>query len=81
MNSINEQINVWVFFKGKLVSPYIFFWKDRQIKIDKINLMHQTLMGDDVLLHFSVSSEGNFYRIMFNTSSLKWFLEELEEGN
>ena len=80
MLEIFEPINVWVFFKGGQPQPYLFFWKQRQIKIDKINLVHTTRNGSAPAYHFSVSSGGNFYKLAFNIADLKWFLEAVEEG-
>lgn len=81
MLELLEPINVWVFFKGNLIQPYIFFWGSRKIKVDKINLVHTTKDGDSTIYHFSISSEdGNFYRLGFNLKTLKWFLEEVGEG-
>ena len=79
MLSLNEPINVWVFFKCNLIQPHIFFWKNRQIKVEKINLVHTTKNGSSETLHFSVSSGGNFYRLAFDIATLKWFLEAVEE--
>ena len=79
MLEILEPINVWVLFKGSLIQPWCFFWKSRQIKIDKINLVHTSKEGSTTFYHFSVSSMGNFYRLKFDTQSLKWFLEAVEE--
>lgn len=76
---ILEPISVWVFFKGGQVQPHIFFWNGRQIKIEKINLVHTTKNGQSPTYHFSVSSGGNFYRLAFDLESLKWFLEAVEE--
>ena len=76
---ILEPINVWVFFKGGHLEPHTFFWGQRQIKIDKINLVHTTRNGNYPAYHFSVSSGGNFYRLAFNPVDLKWFLEAVEE--
>lgn len=78
---LNESINVWVLFKGNLIQPLVFFWKNRQIKVDKINLVHTTKTGDSLFYHFSLSSGGNFYRLKFDLKNLKWFLEEVEEGD
>jgi len=80
MLEILEPINVWVFFKGGTLQPHTFFWKQRQIKVEKINLVHTTKNGQSLTYHFSVSSGGNFYRLAFDTDSLKWFLEGVEEG-
>lgn len=76
---ILEPVNVWVFFKDKGAEPYLFFWHNRQVKIDKINFIHKTKNGSSQFYHFSVSSQGNFYRLGFDVSSLKWFLEAVEE--
>lgn len=76
---IAEQINVWVLFKGSLIQPWCFFWHGRQIKIDKINLVHTSKEGSKVFYHFSCLGEGNFYRLRFDTNSLKWFLDAVEQ--
>lgn len=79
MVEVCDPINVWVFFEKGQIRPYIFFWNKRRIAIDKINLIHQSREGNKDLYHFSVSSGGNFYRLGFNGSSLKWVLEAVEE--
>ena len=81
MNAVNEGVNVWVLFKGSSVQPWCFFWKNRQIKVDKINLVHTSKMGSNLFYHFSVSSNGNFYRLKFDAGKLKWFLEEVDDSS
>lgn len=80
MLQISESINVWVFFKGNLIQPHTFFWKSRQIKIEKVNLVHTSKEGSNIFYHFSVSSGGNFYRLKFDSQKLNWFIEAVEEG-
>lgn len=77
---IFEPINVWVFFKQNLVQPYLFFWNNRPIKVSKINFVHTSKNGSSLFYHFSVSSDSNFYKLCFDSSKLKWFLEAVEEG-
>lgn len=79
MFEILEPINVWVFFKGTLVQPFMFFWQNRQIKIEKVNFIHTSKDGATTFYHFSVSSAGNFYRLKFDTKNLKWFISGVEE--
>lgn len=74
-----DEINVWVFFKGSQVQPWCFFWKGRQIKVEKINLVHTSRDGASTFYHFSISSGGNFYRLKFDTKKLKWSLEGVDE--
>lgn len=79
MFELSEPINVWVFFKGTSITPYVFFWRKRRIKIESVNLVHTSKDGNDgVFYHFSVSSGGNFYRLRFELKSLKWFIETVE---
>ncbi|OGE62065.1 hypothetical protein A2967_00210 [Candidatus Daviesbacteria bacterium RIFCSPLOWO2_01_FULL_41_32] len=66
-------------FKKNIVAPYSFSWRGREIKIDKINLMHTSKNGAALFYHFSVSSEGNFYRLRFDTNKMGWMLEAVEE--
>lgn len=80
MFDLHEPINVWVFFKGTVIQPYLFFWKGRQVKVDKINLVHTSRDDGSTVYHFSVSGGGNFYRLRFDLKNLKWFLEAVEEG-
>jgi hypothetical protein len=75
-----EPINVWVMFHKTHVEPLIFFWKGRKIKVETINLVHATRLGDKKIYHYSVSADGNFYRLGFDTHSLKWMLEAVEEN-
>lgn len=79
MVEILEPINVWVLFKDAQPQPHLFFWKNRSIKVDKVNLVHTSKVGSSLFYHFSLSSGGNFYRLRFDTQSLKWFLEAVEE--
>ena len=73
-----EPINVWVFFKGRTINPYLFIWKNRRIKVESVNLVHTTKVGGKTFYHFSISSGGNFYRLRFDSKDLKWFMEETE---
>jgi hypothetical protein len=75
----DEKINVWVFFKGASIKPFIFFWKGRKIKIESINLVHTSKDGDKLFYHFSVSSGGNYYSLKFDPKDLKWFLVVVQD--
>lgn len=79
MLEIEEPVNVWVFFKGNKIEPWCFFWKNRKIKVDKINLVHTSKNGSNIFYHFSLSSGGNFYRLRFDTGKLRWSLEAVDE--
>jgi hypothetical protein len=79
MLDINEPVNVWVYFKRGSVEPFIFFWRGRKLKVDNINLVHTSKDGANIYHHFSISSQGNYYRLRFEIPKLKWLLEQVEE--
>lgn len=79
MLDIQEPIDVWVFFTKNSIKPYSFFWRGRQIKVEKVNLIHTSKEGFNIFYHFSVSASGNFYRLKFDTNKMSWFLEAVEE--
>lgn len=79
MLEIQESIDVWVLFSKNHIQPSVFFWHGRQIKINKINLVHTSKNGGTTFHHFSVSSGGNFYRLTLDQGKLSWILEAVEE--
>lgn len=79
MLQIQEPIDVWVLFSKNKIQPSYFFWRGRQIKVEKINLVHTSKDGGNTFYHFSISSGGNFYRLRFDLAHLKWFLEAIDE--
>jgi hypothetical protein len=81
MLELLEPIDVWVLFNKSGVQPSVFFWKGRQIKIDTINLVHTSKEEGRTFYHFSISSAGNFYRLGFDISKLKWILEAVDEDD
>ena len=81
MLEIIEPINVWVFFKKNRIVPHSFFWGERHIKIDKVNMVHTSKVGMSLFYHFSVSGGNNFYRLGFDSNTLKWQIEAVEEGD
>lgn len=79
MVEVGETVKVWVYFSGNQIQPFIFFWKNRRIKIEAINLVHTAKKDGQLVYYFSVSSESNFYQLRFESQKLKWFLEKVEE--
>lgn len=79
MTDLFEPINVWVYFSKGAIEPFIFFWRGRKLKVEKINLVHTSRDGTNTFYHFSITSGGNFYRLRFEIPKLKWILEQIEE--
>lgn len=61
-------------------TPKWIKWRNRIYKITKIGF-HYTYSQGQTLLHiFSVICDTTFMKIRFNTKSLNWVLEEIENG-
>ena len=75
MTPINEKVLVGFSDKPKWIN-----WRNKIYKITKIGLHHKYKKG--VVLHhiFSVLSDTLFMRLNFNSQSLTWKLEEIENG-
>ncbi len=73
----NEQIEIITIFTINGLQPFIFKWAGKKFKVEKVNLVHEQKQGDDKLVYFSVTSENNYFKLVFNTNSLKWFIEEI----
>ena len=72
-----DQIDIIVIFTPKGPQPYSFKWSGKRFKVEKINLVFEQKIGADKLVYFSVTAEGNYFKLCFNTNKLKWFVEEV----
>jgi hypothetical protein len=73
--TISEEVSV-----GMNEYPKWVKWKGRTYKVEKVGL-HHTYRRGKVLYHvFSVATKTLFMRLSFNTETLGWRLEEVEEN-
>ncbi|MBU0613547.1 hypothetical protein KKB10_06090 [Patescibacteria group bacterium] len=75
--TINETIEVLVRFGTKTVAPTIFRWRNKVYKVKKVNLAHSGKVGEEEWYYFSVSDDANYFKLAFNSTTLKWYLDEL----
>jgi hypothetical protein len=75
--TINETIEVLVRFGKQTIAPAVFRWRNKIYKIEKVNLAHSGKVGNEKWYYFSVSDEANYYKLAFNSTTLKWYLDEL----
>ena len=77
---IDESISVDLLsnhITGK-VYPWVVSWQGRRYTIRKVGLHHKIREGR-VLLHiFSVTDGTTFFKLQFDTESLRWRLLEIE---
>ena len=80
--SVNEPVSVKLVFQSaiKKTYPCSILWRGRLYQIQKIGLHHTYYQGR-VLFHvFSVSDGNLFFRLLLNSESLHWWLEEISDG-
>lgn len=79
MTDLYEPIKVWVLFQNSKIEPFIFFWRDRKITIEEINMVHTSKPDGLLRYHFSVTSGDSYYRLILDTGKMSWFIEQIEE--
>ncbi len=75
-NQINEPIDVVCRFIGNKTEPVKILWNGREIFIKKVNLSYSQFIGRTKIYYFAVSDSVNYFKLQFNTDSLKWTLLE-----
>lgn len=64
----------------KTVCPRWIIWNKRLYPVIKIGL-HHTFREGRILYHvFSVASQNMFFRLVLDTETLHWKLEEIADG-
>jgi len=76
-DQINEPIEVVVNFKSNEIIPKFFSWRRKIYKVAKVHLVHTSKVGNQILYHFSVTDETNYFQLVFNPFNLSWMLETL----
>lgn len=75
IQKISEKVEV-----GMSDSPKWVKWKNRIYKIEKIGLHHSFRQGRVLYHAFSVASRTLFFRLVLDTETLAWRLEEISDG-
>lgn len=66
--------------KKRVVNPNIIKWDGKIYKIKKVGLHHTYKKGRTLFHAFSVNSDQLFFKIILNTETLFWELEEISDG-
>lgn len=77
---IKEKIDVLAVCKNGTIFPYIFSWRDKRRKIDKVNLSYQERDGTSINYYFAIESDGLVAKLKYNDQSLLWEIEEIFTG-
>lgn len=82
IQKISAPISVDLVFnhRERFVSPKEVVWEGRTYPILKVGLHHTYRLGRTLFHVFSVTSQDLFFRLVLNTDSLFWTLEEISDG-
>lgn len=65
--------------KRKIIPKWVL-WEGKLYPIEKVGLHHTFREGRTLFHVFSVASKTLFFRLVLNTDTLAWRLEELSDG-
>lgn len=77
VETINEKVSVEAEFNLGKVRPLRFLWNNRGYPVRSIHLIHKSREGFAEIYYFSVSDGVNVFKLVFNSSTLNWVLEEI----
>ncbi|OGY42407.1 MAG: hypothetical protein A2Y82_04670 [Candidatus Buchananbacteria bacterium RBG_13_36_9] len=77
ITKLNEQIEVITKFTKQGAQPAVFKYAGKKWVVEKINLVYEKKTGDGKLVYFSVTSQGNYFKLVFETNNLKWRIGEV----
>lgn len=77
LETINEPIDVIVKFTQDKILPIKFLWQGREVLVKKLNLMYSNRQGRTKFYYFAVSDNANYFKLQFDSESLKWVLLEV----
>jgi len=60
--------------------PQTVVWEGREHQVQRIGLHHTFRRGRTLYHVFSVASATLFFRLVLNTETLNWSLEEISDG-
>ena len=70
-------IEVFVSFNGNLVKPMAFRYQGRNVRLQRVNMVHHVRRGQHQVYYFSTSNKRAAYTLSFHTGSLEWRLENI----
>ncbi len=82
IQDIKAPITVYMAFNHKKnkAFPYFLKWDGRGYKIESVNLHHTYKSGTTLFHVFSVSTNAMSFKLVLNTDSLFWNVEQISDG-
>lgn len=82
IEKISEPISVNLVYDSKVKKsiPHSLVWQGRLYPVTKVGLHHTYRRGRTLFHVFSVASPTLFFRLILDTETLHWKLEEISDG-
>lgn len=74
---VHEPIAVLAEFNGSKIKPLSFKWQKHTYNNLRLSLAYKTRQGQDLLTYFCVDDGVNYFKLVFNSQTLEWHLEEI----
>lgn len=75
---VHEKVKVRADFEAGNIMPRLVKWNNRDLKIEKINLVSQEREGKSINYYFAVETDkGNCLKLKYNNEKLIWSIEEI----
>ncbi len=83
ITKLSESVSVSLAYddKRKKVYPKWVVWRGRLYAITKVGLHHRQRIGRTLYHIFSVTTSTVFFRLVLDTETLYWRLEEISDGS
>lgn len=80
-NKIFEPVSVNLSYNSKkqIVQPKYIGWRNRIYTVNKLGFHHTYKRGTTLFHVFSVTTETLAFKLLLDTSTLHWLLEEVED--
>jgi len=79
---LNEPVSVSLVYDSKVKksTPRSIVWNNRIYRVTKLGLHHTYKKGNNLYHIFSVVASTLFFRLILDTTTLHWKLEEVEDS-
>lgn len=83
LQNLHEKIDVLAIYHrlGEIVTIHKLKWQNRDYPISKQVYVYKKREGRNINHVFHVSNKDLHFKILFNTETLSWWLEEVSDGN
>ncbi len=72
--SLHDSIEVLARFHSKGMEPLAFKWNGKRVNITKINLVYDSMVGRERIIHFAVSNDEAAYQLDYYSLKQQWKL-------